>query len=138
LFWWCNDGEATATTIGGSPNYTYNWSNGFNQTIPGLVSNVSSLSAGVISLLLLIILMYGNRLNNLTQPIAITVNLLSSTPATCNGLCDGTATVSVSGGTTPYTYTMVKWVCTNSNNNSNLCAGAHSVIVTDNNSCTSV
>jgi PKD repeat protein len=133
-----NDGEATATTIGGSPNYTYNWSNGFNQTIPGLVSNVSGLSAGVISVT--VTDNFGctaTGSTTLTQPIAITVNLLSSTPATCNGLCDGTATVSVSGGTAPYTYTWSSGSAPNSNNNSNLCAGAHSVIVTDNNSCTS-
>ena len=57
---------------------------------------------------------------------------LSSTQqnVTCNGVCDGSATITVTGGTAPYTYA---WTPTNitSPNPSGLCAGAYTVTVTD-------
>ena len=53
----------------------------------------------------------------------------SNTPASCNGACDGTATVTPQGGTAPYTYL---W----SNGSAvadpiGLCAGTYTVTITD-------
>ncbi len=58
---------------------------------------------------------------------------LSGNDLTCNGLCDGSATVSVTGTTPPYTYS---W----SNGDSDtladsLCAGTYDVTVTDSSGC---
>jgi PKD repeat protein len=131
------NGTATATVVGGSPNYTYNWSNGFNQTIPGLISNVGGLNAGAISVV--VTDNFGCTATHsvtLTQPSAVSVNLVSTIPVTCNGDCDGEAQISVSGGTAPYSYVWSSGLNPNSNNNINLCGGAHSVVVTDNNGCT--
>ncbi len=131
------NGTATATVTGGSPNYTYNWSNGFNQTIAGLTSTVTGLPAGGISVV--VTDNFGctaTHSTTLTQPTALSANLVSTVPVTCNGDCDGEAQISVSGGTAPYTYNWSGGLNPNSNNNLNLCGGSHSVLVTDNNGCT--
>lgn len=57
----------------------------------------------------------------------------TSTPASCNA-CDGTATVTATGGTPPYNYT---WLPSggNSATATNLCPGTYTVIVTDGTGC---
>ena len=90
-------GTASANPAGGTSPYTYSWSNG--QT----TSSVSLLPAGN----------YTVKLTDaagcthdsaivITQPPPITHSKIT-TPATC-GASDGTATVTVNGGTSPYTY----------------------------------
>ncbi|MBR5984635.1 MAG: carboxypeptidase-like regulatory domain-containing protein, partial [Bacteroidales bacterium] len=70
-----------------------------------------------------------------TQPdAALTANISNPTNVTCNGASNGSASVTVSGGTTPYAY---HW----SNNAesqtaSALVAGDYNVTVTDANGCT--
>ncbi len=72
---------------------------------------------------------------------AISVNLpssstlsLTSTPASCSGINDGTAQVSVTGGATPFSYT---WSPSggNSANATGLSAGIYSVNVSESNGC---
>lgn len=60
----------------------------------------------------------------------------SQTNINCNGQCTGSASVSTSGGTAPFTYS---WSPSGGNAASanNLCAGTYSVTVTDANNCTS-
>jgi hypothetical protein len=54
---------------------------------------------------------------------------------TCFGLCDGSANITASGGTMPYTYTLMPnnttGMFTSMGNINNLCAGAYTVIVAD-------
>jgi len=56
---------------------------------------------------------------------------LSIEPISCNGLCDASATLNVSGGISPYTYSGDM----TSSALQNLCAGAYNVTITDNNAC---
>ena len=60
---------------------------------------------------------------------SVTIN----THATCNGYCDGNATVNATGVHTPFTYAWDNGETTATADS--LCAGAHSVTVTDNSSC---
>jgi hypothetical protein len=54
-----------------------------------------------------------------------------NTPVSCNGACDGTATVIPQGGTAPYIY---NWSNGSTNDvQTGLCAGTYTVTVTDNN-----
>jgi hypothetical protein len=55
-------------------------------------------------------------------------------PAVCFGQCDGSLTVTASGGTTPFTYA---WSNTSTTpTNKNLCIGTYTVTVKDHNACT--
>jgi len=135
----CNgltDGSATATVIGGSPDYTYSWSNTTTATIPGTTHSVSNLGTGNISVT--VTDHFGCTATHgvtIEQPLPITINLVNSTTPTCNGDCDATAQINVSGGTNPYNY---NWDGSGPNSpiNNNLCAGSHSVQVTDYKNCT--
>ncbi|MBI3237263.1 MAG: gliding motility-associated C-terminal domain-containing protein, partial [Flavobacteriia bacterium] len=65
---------------------------------------------------------------------ALTVQLVSQQDISCNGANDGSASVSVSGGTPLYTYS---WTNSVSNNSSatDLSPGSHTLTVTDVNNC---
>ena len=91
------NGSASATATGSTPPYTYHWSNGQNtQTATGLAANTYTVtvtgSTGCIAATTALV-------SNPNAPVLIT----SSTPQTTT-TCNGTATVTVSGGISPYTY----------------------------------
>jgi hypothetical protein len=69
----------------------------------------------------------------MTQPSEIIVNVISQTAATCNGICNGTAAISYTGGTGALS---VEW--SNGETTASamaLCGGSNYVTVTDQNSC---
>jgi gliding motility-associated-like protein len=69
----------------------------------------------------------------ITEPPPLAI-VASQVDLLCNGVCNGSATVSVSGGTPPYTYA---WSSGGSGSTeSGLCAGNYSCTVTDFNGCT--
>lgn len=128
----CNagsDGEAEVTSVtGGYPSYSYNWSAG---TPAG--STVSGLSAGTYSVTVQDSIQC-EAIGNFTieEPTAISLTL-SSTPEVC-GSCDGTATVTATGGTPGYSYEWPNGQTTATA--TNLCVGNYEVTVIDNNLCT--
>ncbi|HEU4718609.1 MAG TPA: gliding motility-associated C-terminal domain-containing protein, partial [Bacteroidia bacterium] len=126
----CN-GSATVTVVGGSSPYAYSWSSGQGTSItanlcPGSytvdVTDVNGCTT--------------NQSVTITQPTQLSTSI-SSTNVTCNALCNGTATVSASGGVGGYTYTWSPNGGTTPTA-SGLCAGAYSVITNDSNGCASV
>ncbi len=71
---------------------------------------------------------------DINEPAPLTLNVQQINDVSCNGSCDGSATVSVSGGSGNYTFA---W----SNGQigvtvTNLCAGSYTVTATDANGCT--
>ena len=76
---------------------------------------------------------------NLTQPTLLLANG-SSSSVTCNGVCNGSATVVPSGGTAPYSYSWLSASSTPSTANTstigNLCPGVVTMTVTDSKTCT--
>ena len=122
-----NNGSITLNVSGGDMNYTYFWNTGstassLNNLAPGNYSVVVTDGNGC----------DGSAIATVTQPTSIFIEL-DSEDVSCNGLNDGLATASASGGTAPYSY---EW----SNGAagefiSDLAPGAYTVNVTDNNGC---
>ncbi|MBK8847552.1 MAG: SprB repeat-containing protein [Bacteroidetes bacterium] len=122
-----NDGELTATATGGSAPYTYAWSNGQSGAI------ATNLTAGIYTVTATDANgCTGTASFSLTQPQKLVAIIGNSTNAAC-GLCNGTASVSASGGTAPYSYLWSNG--STSDQISSLCAGTYTVTVTDGKGC---
>jgi gliding motility-associated-like protein len=124
----CN-GTASVSLLGGTPPYSYQWSNGFQ------TSSVAGLCAGVYT----VIVQDAAGLSDTAtvtvgSPAAIAVST-SVVNASC-GASNGTATAAVSGGTQPFTYSWTPSGGTAATA-SGLSAGTYQVTVTDASGCTS-
>lgn len=124
-----NDGAINLTISGGSPSYVFLWSN--TQTS----EDISGLNNG--SYTVTVSDAKGcSSVNFYTvscgDPLVINGSETVVTDETCGGANDGTITLVVSGGTTPYSYS---WPNTNQNQGS-LSPGDYTVTVTDANNLT--
>lgn len=126
------DGTATVNVSGGNGPYTYSWS-----TTPAQTGSVATgLAAGSYSVSI-------TDANNCKGFGAVTIGNISSMSAsimskkdvTCNGLCNGTATAGISGGTGPYSYNWIGIPSGTLNTITGLCAGQYTVKVTDGLGC---
>ncbi len=124
-----NDGEATASAMGGTTAYTYAWSNA------ATTANITGLAAGTYSVTV-------TDANGCTDSASVTITepavLVAATAVddnvSCNGGNDGEATASATGGTTTYSFAWSSGAT--SATASNLAAGTYTVTVTDANGCT--
>lgn len=124
-----NDGAVSSTPGGGTIPYTYLW-------MPGNITTQSASALAANTYTLTTTDSKGCTITKtavITEPAALSLTVTSS-DASCNAVCSGSASVSVTGGTTPYTYL---WNPSGivSQNATGLCAGTHIVEVTDNNNC---
>jgi hypothetical protein len=126
----CSNGTATVTASGGTPPYTYLWSN--SATTPVL----SGLTQGWYSCVVTDANGCQSQGNyNLTQAVTINFNT-TITQATCLQN-DGAILSFVSGGTAPYTYNWSNGATTQ--NLSNVQGGvSYAVQITDANGCTRI
>ena len=126
-----NNGSVTATPSGGTPNYTYSWMPGSATT-----ASISSLTAGTYTLTLLDNLgCTAIKTVAISQPTLLSASILK-TDETCNYLNNGTAAVTLSGGTpgSGYTYLWQPGALT-SNTISGLSAGTYTATGTDSKGC---
>ncbi len=124
-----NNGLAGVTATGGTPGYTYSWTNGSTN------QNIFSLTAGQYD----ITVTDDNSCTqtttvNITEPSALTGNA-AVTDATCAGN-DGQIAISPIGGTPPYTYSWSHNGALSGSSATGLAAGNYSITITDDNSCT--
>jgi hypothetical protein len=126
-----NNGSLDFYTNGGGFPYTYSWSPSVSNT-----NAASGLSAGTYQVTVTDVNGCSASITALvTQPNLLEATIGTSTNVTCFGAADGTASVNVSGGTTPYSYS---WSPAGGSSDvaTGLQAGAYTVTVTDANNCT--
>ncbi len=126
-----NDGAIYTTVSGGTLPYNYIWNSGVNQQS----DDVSSLIAGTYYLQLIdAIGCESFDTIIVSQPTEIVASF-TSINSNCNS-CDGSASVSVSGGTSTGNYSY-EWSNGGSINNAiDLCSGVFSVNISDDANCT--
>ncbi len=138
----CNgasDGSASSTVVGGTAPYSYSW----NSTPIQITSFANNLSAGTYT----VTVTDGNgctRTDNisLTEPSTITstaaiISNYNGQNISCNGANNGTALVTPTGGTAPYTYSWNTSPIQTSVTANGLGANTYTAIVTDVNGCSS-
>ncbi len=136
-----NTASATAMVVGGTPPYAYEWDD--NNLLPQTTSTASNLDAGTYTVTVEDIRGCIDTvmvdLNNVTSTMFATIEALGSldTSVSCYGSNDGSLTVEVFSGDSPYTYQWVGPSGTSTNDSIfNLMEGIYSVTVTDSNGCT--
>lgn len=129
----CN-GSVSVNVNGGTGPYTYQWDAAAgSQTTPvavGLcVGNYTVVVTDANGCII------GPLAVQVTGPTPIT-GVTSFTGASCNGVCDGTATTTFAGGTPPYQFSWNDPLNQNTSTAISLCAGTYTVTITDANGCT--
>ena len=128
-----SNGSVTISVTGGVSPFTYTINTGtFNGT-----GVFSGLSAG--SYTISIVDNVGCQASQpiiITQPTVLTSSIASQTAVSCNGGSNGSVTVSGSGGTSPYTFSLNGGAFQPSGGFTGLSAGSYTVTVKDANGCT--
>jgi gliding motility-associated-like protein len=129
-----NNGTATASVTNYTGTVTYSWTPGGQTTaaITGLAPGTYTCQVGLTL-----------GCGNITQTVTAVVNSSGSTMSlttttvnpTCNNSTNGTATVNITGGTSPYTYSWNTAPIQTTATANNLGAGTYIVTVHDNAGC---
>ncbi len=134
-----NDGSVSVTITGGTAPYTFNWTDAGGATV-STMEDPTGLAPGTYT---------GNVTDAngctlsvpgipITEPAAITPALDALTNVSCNGGSDGSVSVTITGGTAPYTY---NWTdaggatVSTMEDPTGLAAGTYTGNVTDANGC---
>jgi len=125
-----NDANATAIVSGGTPPYSYLWTDGqVGATATGLSAGFHSVTVTDDN---------GCTINgtvSIIEPPLLSASATADT-VTCSMGNDGSATVTTTGGTTPYSYTWNDGQTTPTA--TGLATGTYMVTVTDGNNCTAM
>ena len=125
-----NTGSITVTVTGGTPNYTYNWGGGIT------TQNRTGLSAGTYTVTITDVASCSTTLSKTITQSGTLTSSITSTNVSCNGGNNGTINLTVSGGTSNYSYNWGGGIT--SQNRTGLTAGSYSVTVTDASGCNSI
>lgn len=130
----CN-GSARAKVSGGTPPYTYSWNTSPVQT----TATATNLCPGIYHVTVTDANNISSAINNITI-VADTVHATISqhTNITCNGYSNGSATVSVSSGVSPYSFIWNNNPPVSSNIVNTLSAGTNIVTVLDGDYCSTI
>ncbi|MEI6816764.1 MAG: PKD domain-containing protein [Bacteroidota bacterium] len=124
-------GSATVSATGGTAGYSYHWSTNPVQTS----STATGLAAGTYYVTV-------TDAHGCTDSVNVIIlgmtNNMVHTDVTCNGGTNGTATITVTGGTSPFVYHWNSAPVQTTQTATGLAAGSYIVTVTDVNGCTVV
>jgi gliding motility-associated-like protein len=134
----CNggsNGSATASGSGGTSPYTFAWSTSTSSATFATTASITGVTAGTYTVTV-------SDANSCTstssvtifEPVVLAASTVANTNVSCNGGSNGSATVSGTGGTTPYTFAWSNSSTTATA--SGLLAGTYTVTLSDANSCT--
>ncbi len=134
----CNqdNGSAQVNVTGGVLNYHYEWFNAGNVSI-GTSSSINNLPAGTYRIVV-------TDQNSCTKQQAVPISSSNGPqvttqailPTSCSNTSDGSATINITGGTTPYT---ISWPDGQSSlTATNLAEGSYLVEVRDNTNCLAI
>ncbi len=128
----CN-GQTIVIPAGGASGYSYLWSSGCTG------ASCSSLCIGTYTVT--VSDAWGCTATGtatVAEPTLLTATITSTIPATCNGVCDGTATVMGNGGTVGggYNYSWSTTPVQTTATATGLCDGSYTCTITDANGCT--
>lgn len=126
-----SDGAITASPAGGTPPYSYAWSNG---------GNSASITALPIGTYVLTVTDSNNCIGIdsavVTEPDSLDLTVSNVQDISCFGADDGSADAATTGGTPPYTYAWSNSLSgTTAGTVTDLRPGAQTVMVTDDNGC---
>ena len=132
------DGLVGVTATGGTVanDYSYLW------TLNGNFVDTNALVAGLLAGTYGVTVTddygcIGNTIETITDIPGGTASATQDISASCYGFCDGQATGTISGGTPPFSYSWSSGSTPNLPTTNNLCAGLHTVSITDNVGCIS-
>ncbi|MEQ8907920.1 MAG: gliding motility-associated C-terminal domain-containing protein [Vicingaceae bacterium] len=132
-----NSGTVSVVANGGSGNYTYLWDDPSNQS----TATATNLAANTYT----VIVTDANGCNassseTITEPTLLTASIVNPINPSCNGINDGSISVSANGGTiavnSDYTYLWSDVSGQTTQTASNLASGPYTVTVSDDNGCT--
>ncbi len=126
-------GSIEVQGTGGAGGYQYSIDNGVTWQSSGVFNN---LAAGNYTVLVQDMNgCQGSIAANVPQPTTLDLTLSSSTNVSCNGGSNGSVVTAVSGGQTPFTYTLNGGSSQSTGTYSNLAAGSYTIQITDANGC---
>ena len=127
-------GIINITVSGGTPAYTYNWGSGVTtEDRSGIVAGTYAVTVTDHNSCQV------SASYTITQPAAALAAGTVVTDVSCNGSSDGVVNLTVTGGTSPYTYAWTKvgsGFTASTEDISGLAAGTYNVTVTDAKGCT--
>jgi hypothetical protein len=125
-----SDGSISLNISSGISPFTYSWSNGF------VTAAINNLTVGSYDVIVTDAVGCSAALNNnnINEPLEIQITSNTS-PISCYGSSDGSISLNISSGITPFTYFWSNGATTAAINN--LIAGSYNVIATDATGCTS-
>lgn len=135
----CNGGSTGNIAVianNGTPNYTYNLYNNTGLLTSNTTGSFGNLPAQAYGVLVQDDLGCTDSIAVvLTEPLALALNLVSSSNISCFGANDGTISVQGNGGTAPYSYALDGINFSANNAFNNLVAGPYTITVRDSLNC---
>ena len=128
-----NNGNATVIASGGTSPYSYSWNTNPIQTS----ATATGLTAGSYN----VIVTDSNGCSisspiTITEPAGMSATITAQTDVFCSGNSTGSATVTATGGTAPYSYSWNTTPVQTSATATNLAIGTYTATITDTNGCT--